>query len=74
MAFIHHANHVLCVGFLLVEYIWCISYTGSNLFAICSVFQKELHRQAAIKLDSELYFSNEIQLKFLERKNGEDNI
>ena len=29
-------------------------------------FQKELHRQAAIKLDSELYFSNEIQLKFLE--------
>ena len=26
------------------------------------------------QLDSELYFSNEIQLKFLERKNGEDNI
>ena len=39
---------MLCVGFLLVEYIWCISvYTETNLFAIFLFCKLELHRQAA---------------------------
>ena len=37
---------MLCVGFLLVEYIWCISY-GNELICHLFCFLKELHRQAA---------------------------
>ena len=38
-----YGNRVLCVGFLSVEYIWCISYGNeliliNELFAVCSVF------------------------------------
>ena len=37
---------MLCVGFLLVEYIWCISY-GNELICHLFCFLKKLHRQAA---------------------------
>ena len=48
---------MLCVGFLLVEYIWCISY-GNELICHLFCFLKELHRQAA-SLILNCFFSNE---------------
>jgi hypothetical protein len=68
-----YGNRVLCVGFLLVEYIWCISNIQKLTYLPFILFCKGI-AQTSCQLDPELYFSNEIQLKFLERNNGEDSI
>jgi hypothetical protein len=58
VAFIHHGNHVLCVGFLLVEYIWCISYIRKLTYLPFGLFFEGI-AQTSCQLDTELYFSNE---------------
>jgi hypothetical protein len=58
VAFIHHGNHVWCVGFLLVEYIWCISYRNELICHLFCFINKGI-AQTRCQLDSELYFSNE---------------
>ena len=59
--------------FLLVNYIqlvYMVFYITRKIFpsVICPVFQ------ASYKFDPELFLNSESQLKFLERKNGEDSI
>jgi hypothetical protein len=46
-----------------------IEYTEINYLPFV-LFKKEI-AQTSCQLDSELYFSNKIQLKFFERKNAE---
>ena len=48
---------MLCVGFLLVEYIWCISYIRKLTYLPFFLFCKGI-AQTSCELDPELYFSN----------------
>ena len=48
---------MLCVGFLLVEYIWCISNIRKLTYLAFVLFFKGI-AQTSCQLDSELYFSN----------------
>ena len=51
-------TRVLCVGFLLVEYIWCISNIQKLTYLPFILFCKGI-AQTSCQLDPQLYFSNE---------------
>ena len=51
-------TRVLCVGFLLVEYIWCISNIQKITYLPFILFCKGI-AQTSCQLDPQLYFSNE---------------